>query len=302
MIYDRILPVKRSKEIISVSTDIAGPFGKPEDVIEVYSGCKEFVDFGLEVICWRRINRNYFNKIDNLGVKVNGLHGPINAAGESLRGSWFDRLKGEAVDLLMIPNHRIQEVSNACPTAYVLIHERIINTPKKMQDIVAITKGLNEETILLVENLNDNGSMAKTIETVEQLNDRGAKAGILIDLVHLLKDISNSCQPLTPEIINKYWGKALAEIQQAASKVETVGFHLPVGVNSFDSLPVEKMEKQLWEDFAQLTAECPQVRFKTIENQRENSRTPFPISAKEMEVLKPRNYKIMTMLHQTGVI
>jgi hypothetical protein len=293
--------MKGNKEIISVSTDIAGPFGKPEDVVEVYSDCRSITDFGLEVICWREINKAYFNKIGNLGMKVNGLHGPINAAGESSAGSWLDRLKGHGVDMLMIGNNKIQEVSRTCPQAYFLIHERIVNSPKKIQEIATIAQSFDKETILLIENLNDNGSITKTVEAVEELSKNGVKTGILIDLVHLIKDMADSLQPITVETTSAYWSRAISEISKIMSKTGIVGFHIPVGLNLFDSLPVSEMDKQLWVDFAQLTAESP-VRFKTIENQRVNSRTPFRISEKEMAVLKPRNYQIMSELHEYGVI
>jgi len=294
--------VKREKIIISVSSDIAGLFGRPEELVEVYSDCRKIVNFGLEVICWRRINRQYFERVRKLGMQINGLHGPVNTIEESFHGPWLHQLKGKAIDSLMIRNYRLRELSLVNPAAYVLVHQSLVNLPKDFEEMIKIASGFDKKAVLLVENLTRSGSIYKTIEDVQELIERGVGAGVMIDLVHLVKDIAGSHQNISVVTINKYWQKVLSEIERVATKINVVGFHIPIGLNGYDSLPVDEMEKKRWTEFAEITAKYTSVKFKTIENQRSERRMLFPISKQEMKMLQERNYRIMSDLEQAGVI
>lgn len=293
----------RSKEFVSVSSDIAGIFGRPRDVAEVYSDCQKIADFGLEVICWRGISTNYFDDVMSLGLRVNGLHGPVSAVRESYSGSSLaNRIKGRVVDGLMVGTNRLPELSMASRTSYVLIHQRLVDSPESVSHIAETTHGFYKDTILMIENVSNRGSIDKTVAAVEQLSEKGVNAGVMIDLVHLLKDIANSSDNLSSSETQKHWSRALSTIGNVAGRVRTLGFHIPIGLNQSDSLPIETMNRQLWVQFAELLAECPGVRFKTIENQRPNARTPFLISRQEMTILKERNYRLLSQLKETGVI
>jgi len=293
----------RSKEIVSVSSDIAGLFGRPKDVAEVYSDCQKIVDFGFEVICWRGINTNYFDDVRSLGLRVNGLHGLVSAVRESYSGSSLaNRIKGRIVDGLMVGTNRLPELSTASRASYVLIHQRLVDSPESVNHVAEATHGFYRDTILMVENVCNRGSIDKTVTAVDQLSERGVVAGVMIDLVHLLKDMANSPDNLSSRETQKHWNRALSMIDSVAGRVKTLGFHIPIGLNQSDSLPIETMDRQLWIQFAQLLAKCPGVRFKTIENQRPNARTPFLISRQEMTLLKERNYRLLSQLKEAGVI
>lgn len=302
MVCDKILPMQRSKEIVSVSTDIAGLLGKPKDVIEAYSDCRRIVDFGFEVICWRGINVNYFDKVRNLGIQVNGLHGPVSATNELYSGSWTNNIKGRIVDGLMVGAERLPELSKASQADYILIHQRLVDSPEGVSYVEGISHGFCQDTVLMIENVSNSGSIEKTVTAVEQLSERGVRVGLMVDLVHLLKDLANSGDNISVFETDRHWGEVLSVVGDVAGRVEILGFHIPVGLNQSDSLPVEAMNRRLWIEFAELLAECPKVRFKTIENQRPNTRTPFLISRQEMKMLKERNYRLLSQLKEAGVI
>ncbi|MFA5827948.1 MAG: hypothetical protein WC841_01100 [Candidatus Shapirobacteria bacterium] len=292
---------RKETVIVSVSTDIAGAPGRLDQVREAYSRVDLVKSgIGLEVVGLSRIKWSEYN---NLGLKVNGIHGPPGCRAEaaSKPPSLRSLFMGAVFDYLIVDPTRLVEISKKFPGAYILVHLPVVNSEKKIADMVGISQGFPANR-LMVENLPEANSMGLTIAAVGRLKELGVRAGVMIDLVHLLYELSQSGDIITGKIVEKYWENALQIIRQTASTIDTVGLHVPIGLKQNDSLPVVEMTLKKWTSLGKLLQECPPIKYVTIENQREELQSAFLIDRGMMQTLIERNGKIMSLLREAGVI
>ncbi len=279
---------------ILVSTDVVGFFGSPRDLDKVYAKTKEILrncgrDFNLEVIGWRHRYKKYLSKAGGLGYKVIGLHGRMGQIPtHKLKMKMVLRAMNET--LISTPLLTKININNG----YVLVHESEVNQNRKK------FSKLNFSSLLMVENNPVGGSFPKTVEAVKFLNKKGIRSGIMIDLVHLIKERYKESNLNKLDNFSKCFEKTIKYVGEKINNSEIVGFHVPIGDNH-DSLPKEIMKKSDWMLLAQLIDSLgKKCKFVVLENQYNRSR--YFLWDRDVETVAENTAAAVKTLAEYGII
>jgi hypothetical protein len=142
----------------------------------------------------------------------------------------------------------------------------------------------------------------KTIARVQALKEQGFAAGIMLDLVHLIKEITGATKTLhalSQAQFDQVWQVVITQVGQVMTLLPGSGLHIPIGVNG-DSLPLELMSASHWQELGQtIKAAGKNIKWLTIENQQYNI---IRIRHEAIAPLAVRNQQVLSMLAEHGVI
>lgn len=295
------------KPEVLVSTDAVGIFGNLQQLAEIYSKALPVLgvdQLAIEMLAWRHtIALQKLSKPLNTQekpVSVRSVHGPLGPVSEA--ASFLEVINIAQINVVMAD---LMPALLARPDLfeagksgnYFLVHEPELRRKGSFEALKAQNTGH-----ILVENVLTPGSLAQTVAGVEKLKAAGVSAGIMIDLVHAIKEYTQSLKTLhtlSPEKFNAVWKKVLSDSEKIMEKLPRSGFHIPIGVNG-DSLPIELMEPKHWHDLAQLIQILGlNVEWLTIENQQHHA---LRITKKDIPVVTERNYAVLSTLAENEVI
>jgi hypothetical protein len=295
------------KPEVLVSSDAVGIFGNLEQLSQIYSKALPLLgtdQLAIEMLAWRHtLIRNKFSHPLNTQekpVSIRGVHGPVGPTLEA--PTFIEGIKtfGSNVvmaDLMPALLARPDLFEPGKSGNYFLVHEPELRRKGSFEKLQAQNSGH-----ILVENVLTPGSLAETVVGVEKLKAAGISAGIMIDLVHALKEYTQSIKTLhtlSQEQFNTVWKKVLSDSEKIMEKLPRSGFHIPIGVNG-DSLPLELMQSHHWKDLAQLIQILGlNIEWLTIENQQHHA---LRIAQKNIPTVAERNYAVLSLLAENEVI
>jgi hypothetical protein len=292
------------KPKVLVSTDIGGLVSDLSVVEKVYAAALPALQGQLlaEVIAWRHLSEK---AVKNAPFKTTGIHGqvgiPSHEPGIEKPIMWTTgHLMQSTKDLIQLP----EDHPLAAESQYLLIHE----PEADREDSIIYLQRYSEKPSrkhVLIENILRPGSLKKAKLHVYEIDAVGGSAGMMIDLVHLMKEIIGeesafaNLKDLGQHQFDSTWKKTLELTRDMLGQIARSGIHLPIGVNS-DSLPIAKMRKHHWQDLATLLKETREnVEWIVLENQQAN---PLFTSKREIPKIADRNQRIASMLAEYGVI
>ncbi|MFA6250365.1 MAG: hypothetical protein WC686_02545 [Candidatus Shapirobacteria bacterium] len=284
------------KPVVVFSSDIAGLTGGVDDFLKIYRGYfGDKASIAVEVIGWKHQWLEFVKAERSNNLKIMGIHGPVGVGG--MRGAG---LKEKLLDWLMIGLEDIGKSRGVDKGIYWLLHENVIT--QNLIDSQWFDRE-NKEKLIMVENSSIPGSMEKTLSKVKVIKQKRGNVGVMIDLVHLLKEYEGYCYGLGYRDFCRYWARCMEEVKVIIGKEEAnpVGFHLPIGIRTDDNLPVEIMGKKEWEQLA-LVVKTPKVRYLVFENQRRMSDQFIPPRWFGLESIIERNKRILNSLNDWGII
>jgi len=208
------------KPRVLVSSDIVGALGSLSDLLLAYSLCLPLLgpdQLAVEIIAWQHLISDAADKKWRAQEKVSvgAIHGPMLTYEGA--PTFVEAGKTVLISQLMaaIPNaveffpQIVDENSQVPP--YFLLHEPDLRKAEHASWLAHLPSG----TTILVENVLERGSLAKTINRVQKLKEQGLLTGIMFDLVHHIKERTQSIktlQTLTQEQFNSAFSTTLEEI------------------------------------------------------------------------------------------
>jgi len=295
------------KPEVLVSSDIVGIWGNFDQLARIYAQSLPVLGeetIAIEMLGWKHLINQAKEKTNPL-LSIRGIHGPVG--GPEAAVSKLEKFKAAVFDQLMAGLEPVVKVRPELFQAgksrnYLLVHEPELKRTGRIQTLVS----MEYPGHILVENVLDVGSLEATVRQVKALQAEKVSAGIMIDLVHALKEYTQSLKTLhglDQHTFDENWKKVLTNIYQVISQLPGSGLHIPVGVNG-DSLPLEIMTKQHWQDLAQVIKSLGEnLEWLTIENQPADfDLDVFLIREKTLLMLAERNYQITSMLAENEEI
>lgn len=292
------------KPKVLLSTDIAG-FASNFSVMEkLYAAALPALSNQLlvEMIAWGHLTKK---AITQAPFKTVGIHGQVGLPSHEPRIErpilWVtSKLMKSTKELTQLPeDHPLMAESD-----YLLIHEPEADregTTLMLQQFSEKPSGKH----VLIENILRPGSLKKAKLHVYEIDTVNGSAGLMIDLVHLMKEVIGeqsafaNLKDLSQRQFDEAWKKTLELTRDMLGQIARSGLHLPIGVNS-DSLPVTKMRKHHWQDLAVLLKEARHnVEWIVLENQQSN---PALILSRDIPQIADRNERITKMLAEYEVI
>ncbi len=209
------------KAEILVSSDVVGVFGDLDQLYRVYASCLPFLggeQVALEMIAWKHLLLNKNKKVDER-VSTRGIHGPIGDPDPSttlLEKSKYLVFEQLLAKLKPILDAQQKFLEPGQAPNYLLVHESELKSNQKIQTIIDQA----QKPHILVENVTSPGSLARTVHLVETLRSAGVQAGVMFDLVHILKEITGAEETLhrlDQKTFNAAWQIALTKATQTIS-------------------------------------------------------------------------------------
>ncbi|MGI5841256.1 MAG: hypothetical protein ACOX6N_03505 [Patescibacteria group bacterium] len=279
---------------VLVSTDVIGFLGLPKDIEKAYGETKTILNtkgyaLNLEVIGWKHSYRFFKNQASRYGFNVVGLHGKIG----KLKFKYLkDRLMFNLMNGALIGSQRL--LKQKINSGYILIHE------SEVPHIAKLLKKNNCKTLLMIENNPSRNSLKSTVAAVRNLNKTGINVGIMVDLVHTIKEVSETKDLNKMKRFRKYYLDSLLYIKESITDLKTVGFHISIG-NNHDSLPKNTMERADWKILGKMIKDCgDRCRYVVLENQHNKSR--FYLFNKDAGKIEKETASIVETLADDGVI
>lgn len=289
--------------IISMSTDIAGIFSRPDRLFEVYLPTKQLfekhrIDWGFEVVGWKHNISRILRLIKINGYTTNGIHGRIGVIYKDRTTTTVDIAKVRSIDfLLLCPTPKFLDLSkHVADGSYILVHESELN--RSGIESFFLKNKLVLPTLMIENNYSVN-SLNNTLIKVDWLNSNGMDVGIMIDLLHLTKELSG-VEKFTSDNWPKIWSVVMEKILYAIDRAETIGFHIPIGTTN-DSLPVDLITLEQWKEMGKIVKKYrKKIRYMTMENQQNES--ILYLKNRDVSTLANRTLLTVKKLIDTGVI
>lgn len=295
------------KPEVLVSSDAVGILGSLQQLAEIYSKALPLLGadkLAIEMLAWRHtialLKPSKPLNTQEKPVFVRGVHGPLGSVSEAASVLEFiniGQINMVMADLMPALLARPDLFETGKSGNYFLVHEPELRRKGSFEALQSQNTGH-----ILVENVLTPGSLAATIAGVEKLKAAGISAGIMLDLVHAIKEYTQSLETLHTlgqEQFNAAWKKVLSDAEKIMEKLPRSGFHIPIGVNG-DSLPLELMGPKHWHDLAQLIQILGlNVEWLTIENQQEHK---LRMKEKDIPAITERNYAVLSTLAEHEVI
>lgn len=286
---------------ILFSTDIAGLTAHPDAIASVYDdSLAQLATIGhdqpqVELIAWRHNYQTFIHQAQQHGYQVHGLHGSIGHPPKE--SSFSDKGMFTLFRSLIAPTDQLIPVTVDLNLGYLLVHESEINGRLPAAQLFPSS---STPPYLFLENNPWPGSLDRALTKVHQLRSEQAPSGIMVDLLHLLKESPHYSSRTTPQVFDPLWDQALTHAAQTLDQSPIAAIHLPIGLND-DSLPVYLMKPYHWEDLAALIQNfSDRIYSITLENQHQQ--TQFSLSSSMAKKLAWRNTQIIRRLIQTGVL
>lgn len=286
------------KPELLVSTDIVGAFGNPNWAKKLYPFFAQNEQLSVELLAWKYLAQ-YPDLIEKSKLSVVGIHGPTGSPKDA--PSLIEKSKAIIIDQLTadleLALSARPELFDHRKRNYFLVHEPELRTKEK----VSLIAQQPIQTHVLVENVLDIGSLDKTVEKIKLLQHHDVSAGIMLDLVHLLKELTQSLitlQTLDAKVFGQVWRIALAKIQTTISGLPRSGLHIPIGENG-DSLPLHLMTDHHWQDLAQVIGSLGEnIQWLVFENQQKKALVTHP---KDFDQIAERNKRITGQIAENGI-
>lgn len=296
---------EQEKPQVLVSSDAVGVFGSLQSLLEIYRLCLPILQveqLPIELLSWQVVmsDARTVNK-QQLPVQVQAIHGPmISPQGsptlvEAAKAIVISQVMSEIATAIEGFPAYIAENNQA---HYFLLHEPDLRD----ESVQASLKQLPPGTSILVENVLEKGSLQKTIARAQALKEQGFNAGIMLDLVHLIKEITGATKTLhtlSQAQFDQVWKIVITQVGKTMTLLPGSGLHIPIGVNG-DSLPLELMSAVHWQELGQaIKAAGKNIKWLTIENQQHNI---IRIRHEAIAPLAVRNQRVLSTLAEHGVI
>ncbi|MCC6711515.1 MAG: hypothetical protein IT416_04170 [Candidatus Pacebacteria bacterium] len=296
------------KPEVLVSTDIVGIWGNFDQLWQIYAQSLSALGgekIAIEMLAWQHLIKNSSKLEKHPQLSIRGIHGPTGhfmaAPGiiEKAKAIFFQNIMA---DLETVVKARPDLFQAGQADNYLLVHEPELRRKGRIETLVS----MNYPGHILVENVLDVGSLQATSEKVKVLRDQKVSAGIMIDLVHLIKEYTQSLKTLhtlDQKTFNETWLRVLKTVEVTINQLPKSGLHIPIGING-DSLPLELMTKQHWRDLAQVIKKLGEkIHWLTIENQPTDfDLNAFVVQPSMISFLADRNQKITADLAENEVI
>lgn len=286
-----------AKPEILVSTDAVGILGNPNRIQDIYPFMTDEQDkLAIELLAWRYLMMNP-GIINQETLSVIGIHGPggsskhvpgtIEQCKTILMNWWLGSLKSVV--------EKRGELFDPSRNNYLLVHEPELRNPQS----IALLQDVQDH--ILVENVPYPNSIKETVDKIALLQEQGLSTGVMVDLVHLIKEITNSIatlQDLDQNIFDQAWKESMAQTHKAISQLPASGIHIPIGENG-DSIPLKLMGNHHWQDLAQLIEDLGEkIQWLVFENQQPQ----FLVTPNsQMSALAERNKKIIGQIKENNV-
>lgn len=296
------------KPEVLVSTDIVGIWGKLDQVWQIYAKSLPALggeQIAIELLAWQHLIKNSAKLEKPPQLSIRGIHGPTGHFMESpgiIEKSKAIIFQNIMADLETVVKARPDLFQAGQAENYLLVHEPELKRKGKIETLAA----MSYPSHILVENVLEVGSLQATVQKVAVLKEQKISAGIMIDLVHLIKEYTQSLKTLhtlEQKTFNDTWKKVLMTVEEVINQLPKSGLHIPIGING-DSLPLELMTNQHWQDLAQVIKKLGEkIQWLTIENQP----TDFDLNALAVQpamisFLADRNQRITANLAENEVI
>lgn len=245
----------QEKPQVLVSSDAVGVFGDLQALAQIYQLCLPLLgvdQLAIELLSWQHVVSDAQTvEKTKLPVQIQAIHGPmISPEGsptliEAAKAILISQVMAEIAHAIESFPHYIAENQRA---HYFLLHEPDLRNAT----IQAAVQQLPPATSVLVENVLEKGSLQKTINRVHSLKEQGVNAGIMLDLVHLIKEITGATKTLhalSQAQFDQIWKSVVQHVAQTMTLLPGSGLHIPIGVNG-DSLPLELMSDHHWRELA----------------------------------------------------
>jgi hypothetical protein len=286
-----------SKRKTIISSDIGGFWATTETVLESYKGCEKIIGTvpNIELISWRHIWPGFTGEARRRkNCRVMGLHGPV--------GFWthgYHRIYEPGVDLALLSLCELVGAGRRAGVEYVLVHENVLESGK-----LADSEWRDLKFVLLLENWPMRGSADRTIGKLRNLKQRRVSSGMMVDLVHLLKEQEDYGYEASVSKVEDSWQRTmeLLDVILNSKAVEKVGFHIPIGDREDDSLPLDKISPGMWRGFAERIGKHPKVEFMVLENETAMIRQLMPRGLRDRQKISERNLRILNKLAEYRVI
>lgn len=244
---------------LSFSSDVLGFVASPRAVNEMYQRAG-WQDFGLEVIGMPLQMGVLYRMMHGheQGFRLDGVHGRLGVENNPLshRGGVVNWLKIKTADMLMRKAHegefllrdmmfphmgvgvmlRLEIIAGTknLPIYYNVHNLSVENSfPFYRDKVVPVTKYSH----LTIENGGAEGDIENTVDLVTRLRgDTGRYVSGTLDFAHVLIELSGGGDP-DMDAVNKYWATALSLFNPEIFH----HVHIPIGLNTKDSIPVEEM-------------------------------------------------------------
>lgn len=245
--------LKRSENIVTVSSDVDGFFANPERVQHVYKMAGFNTDIELVLMPYQIYYLNQMAKGAVIPFDVGGFHGQLGTA-ESFR----DHEKGLPDWLLinlfdsLLPNllepenplsglSTLQKVEKAAQylnkDLYFNVHQDSVD--RRYRDYLIGSTIINHHSKLAIENGPGSKDTEKTKVLIKRLKADGAeRVEGTFDIVHAVVGLIHGAVP-DMAAATKIWDRALKSIDENFTRL-----HLPVGKRANDSLPIMEMLKE----------------------------------------------------------
>ena len=289
-----------------LSTDVAGVFAlHPHLFYQLYqtltADCCP-ID-GVEFLPFRFSHHRVQPALDKFNIPIVGIHGPV-AMTASHRGL-LETIYVTPFATVTPSVNATLKLANKTKPNYLLFHEPDLDKCCFTRQFADYLKQEDTPTIL-IENVYRPNSLQISINKARRLSNQ-TRAGVMIDLVHLLHEVmglhsllTNHHRRLNTTNIDEYWLKMLLAMDKALNQISIAGIHLPIG-SSHDSLPWKTITPKHWRQLAKLL-DKHQDRLIALTLENQHLETAFSMKKKHLpHLIKDKKTKIKTLI-QAGVL
>lgn len=289
-----------------LSTDIAGIWGRNlQNFYQLYQTIEAEVCplDGVEFMRFRFNHLALDKQLQKYQLPITGLHGNLgwNHPGKPL----IAKIHSGIFSTVTPGFRQTFKTAHRLKPKYLLFHQPDFGMPSFRTKFNHFLES-NPETIIMIENVFDENSLANSIVYAQQYKN-SARMGVMIDLVHLLREVCDATKPfqdyrtlLNTTNFDRHWNKMLQEIREAFQQSPIIGFHIPLG-NNLDSLPWDLIRNEHWQEFSKLMTKYEkQIKFLTLENQ--HPQAVLKLKNKDLAKIIADKKTKLSKLVQLGVI
>lgn len=240
----------------------------------------------IEIIGFTHQLEGFLQLVERWGFTA-GIHGRTGTS----------RSEPLGLQLLMLPINAfivpqsvlLGELSQRPQVRYLLNHDLLFQVNQYTPQAVVKTLNHGSKTYYIENHVGT--SMPQTTELIRNLRNQQIDAQIMYDIYHSLRT------QLPTRDYTHAWEYIIAELDQLAHLGFCNAIHLPIGTNLSDSVDLEKITTQMWENLTEiLNRHNLDV---VLEDQQTGFSKVLPIHPKSHS---RRNIELVRLFAQTGII
>ncbi len=261
--------VNHERQLV-VSTDSSGMFGTPNHWQDVWGFAKEDSRFaGFEMLGWGGRMRFWtdflIENAEKTGCNIVGIHGRTGGLHDAY--SFSHRVVLGTLNNLLIPTPELV-TRYGSQVSYILVHGPELRLHPNR---VAIHENRYKIRQLCIENHIRPGAVGSALELVRELRFDGVNAALTFDLFHYAS--AHDHRPRGNGFA-EVWRETMRTVDWILKETDANGepipvkFHIPMGLNPEDSLPISEINDNMWCEFGDRLDGHPGLQV-VIENQQQ---------------------------------